>query len=89
MTDYRTGRAEPGAHQHAGGHGSRTWLMAAWCIPLLGIALVLSVTGVVGAGLVFAAVACMVMMALMMRGMDHGGGQAHDEHSGRDRAEFR
>lgn len=63
--------------QHAGhtdhvGHGRHGWLMIACCIPMLAIALALVVAGVVSPGLLFVAVACTAMMALMMRGMDHG-----------------
>jgi hypothetical protein len=49
-----------------GGHG---WMMIACCIPMLAIAVVLVATGVADAGFLFAAVACTVMMAMMMRGM--------------------
>ena len=86
MTDQHTHHAPGQPDQRHGGH---SWLMIACCIPMLVIAVALVVTGVAPAGLVFAAIACTVMMALMMRGMDHGGGQAHDEQAGRDRAEFR
>ena len=50
------------------------WLMVACCIPMLAVAIALVVTGVVGIGLIVAAVGCVAMMALMMRGMSHGGG---------------
>jgi hypothetical protein len=51
------------------GHG---WMMIACCIPMLVIAIVLLATGVVGVGFIAVAIACTAMMALMMRGMDHG-----------------
>lgn len=54
------------------GHGGHGWMMIACCIPMLGIAVVLVATGVVGVGFIAVAVACTAMMALMMRGMDHG-----------------
>jgi hypothetical protein len=61
----------PGARRESrGGHG---WKMIACCIPMLIIAIVLVATGVVGAGFIAVAIACTAMMALMMRGMDHGG----------------
>lgn len=67
------GVADTGAQHHAGhrGHG---WKMVACCIPMLVIALALVATGVVGAGFLVVALACTGMMALMMRGMDHGKG---------------
>ena len=77
MTDQHTHDAPAQPHE---GHGGHSWLMIACCIPMIVIAVALVVTGVAPAGLVFAAIACTVMMALMMRGMDHGG-EAHDQHS--------
>jgi hypothetical protein len=63
----------PGARRAArGGHG---WMMIACCIPMLVIAIVLVVTGVVGVGFIAIAIACTAMMALMMRGMDHSDGE--------------
>ena len=61
--------------QHAGppSRGGHSWMMIACCIPMLLIALVLVATGVVGVGFLFIAVACTVMMALMMGGSDHRG----------------
>lgn len=67
-------------HRH-GGHGL---MMIACCIPMLVVAVVLVATGVVSVSFLFFAVACTVMMALMMRGM-HGGGPdkpAKQDHSG-------
>jgi hypothetical protein len=61
--------------EHAGhSHGGHGWMMIACCIPMLVIAVVLVATGVAGVGFIFAAIACTLMMALMMRGM-HGGGE--------------
>lgn len=57
------------SHRH-GGHGL---MMIACCIPMLVIAVVLVVTGVVSAGFLFLAAVCTAMMALMMRGMPGGG----------------
>jgi hypothetical protein len=45
-------------------------MMVACCIPMLGIAIALVATGVVGVGVLFAAV---IAMAIMMRGMFGGG----------------
>ena len=59
---------------HGSGHRSHSWLMIACCIPMLLFAVVLVATGVARPGFIFAAFACMAMMALMMRGMDSGGG---------------
>jgi hypothetical protein len=50
-------------------------MMIACCIPMLVIAIVLVATGVVSASFLIFALACTAMMALMMRGMGHGGGQ--------------
>ena len=58
---------------HAGNPGGHGWMMIACCIPMLAIAGFLVATGVVSAGFLLVAVACTVMMALMMRGMSHGG----------------
>ncbi|MGW5723402.1 hypothetical protein ACWEVP_45050 [Amycolatopsis sp. NPDC003865] len=70
---------EPDQHQHPagsdhhGGHksGGHGWMMIACCIPMLVIAVVLLATGVVGVNFLIVAIACTVMMALMMRGMGH------------------
>jgi hypothetical protein len=68
----------PGPEQDPGqqntGHGGHQWMMMACCLPMLVIAVVLVATGVAGAGTIFGAVLCTVMMALMMRGMGHGEG---------------
>ena len=55
-------------------HGRHSWMMIACCIPMLVIAVVLVATGVLSAGFLVVAVGCTAMMALMMRGMGHGGG---------------
>ena len=76
-------------HEHAAGHnghgadsrGGHGWMMIACCIPMLLIAVLLVVTGAASVGFLGAAIACTVMMALMMRAMDSGG---HD-HPGPDR----
>lgn len=47
-----------------GGH--KHWLMLACCVPVVVIAIALVATGVVSAGLLVAAVACMAMMGAMM-----------------------
>ncbi len=60
-------------HGEHGGHGGHHWMMIACCIPMLAIAIVLVVTGVVGFGFIIIALACTAMMAMMMRGMSHGG----------------
>ena len=61
--------------EHGGGHGGhRHWMMIACCIPMLAIAIVLAATGVVGSGFILAALACTLMMAMMMVGMSHGDG---------------
>jgi hypothetical protein len=62
-----------GSHGH-GGHGGHGWMMIACCIPMLLIAVLLVATGAASPGFLVAAVGCTLMMALMMRGMGHGGG---------------
>jgi hypothetical protein len=61
-------------------HGGHGWMMIACCIPMLLIAVVLVTTGAAGVGFLGAAIACTVMMTLMMRGMDTDG---HDHRGGR------
>jgi hypothetical protein len=61
----------PQGMTHRGGHG---WMMIACSIPMLVIAVVLAATGVASPGFLFVAVGCTLMMALMMRGMSHNGG---------------
>ncbi len=66
--------------QH-GGHG-HSWMMIACCIPMLVIAGGLVAAGVVSPGFLLYAVGCTAIMALMMRGMNHGSGkQAGDDQS--------
>jgi hypothetical protein len=77
MNDKRltTSPANHDAHQAAGhqGHGGHSWMMIACCIPMLLIAVALVATGVASPSFILVAVACTVMMALMMGGMGHGG----------------
>ena len=72
MIDHPTEHVQPpppsGRRQRSGRHGL---MMIACCIPMLGIAILLVATGVVGAGFIFIAVGCTAMMAIMMRGMNH------------------
>lgn len=72
MTD-RT-RNLRGGDDSVAGHRGHGWMMIACCIPMIVIAVALVATGVVGAAFLFVAIACTVMMALMMRGIEHGGG---------------
>ncbi|MBF6557519.1 MAG: hypothetical protein IVW52_15425 [Acidimicrobiales bacterium] len=62
------------------GHGGHHWMMIACCIPMIIIVVALVAAGTIGVGWVLFAVLCVGMMALMMRGMDHG-----DSHNGPDR----
>ena len=55
-----------------GDHDSHGWMMTICCIPILVVAIALAATGVVGSGLIFAAIMCTVMMAMMMRMMSDG-----------------
>src|SRR5262249_59341109 len=61
-----------GPRPHAG-HG---WMMIVCCIPMLVIAVALVATGVANGGFLVASLGCAAMMALMMRGMGHGGGRS-------------
>ena len=73
MIDRKTPPSPSEEHvDHSGGRG-HSWMMIACCIPMLVIALVLVATGVVGVGFLLIAVACTVMMALMMGGTGHRG----------------
>jgi len=63
----------PPGDPKAGGHGGHSWMMMVCCIPMLVIAVALVATGVASVGFLFVAVMCTVMMAMMMRGMNHGG----------------
>lgn len=66
------------AHEgHETGHagrGGHHWMMIACCIPMIVIVLALVATGTISAGSIIFAVACVGMMALMMRAMGHGSG---------------
>ena len=65
------------SHDAHGGmtHAGHGWMMIACCIPMLVIAIALVATGVVGAGLIFGAVMCTAMMAMMMAMMPRGSGK--------------
>ncbi len=77
MTEQR--HAHAAGAQHSGrGHGGHSWMMIACCIPMLVIAIALVATGVASPGFLLAALACTAMMALMMRGMDHGRAPSDD-----------
>ena len=52
--------------------GRHGWMMIACCIPMIVIAIVLVASGVVRPGFLVYAIGCTAMMALMMRGMNHG-----------------
>ena len=73
MTDPRDTTSDVDRQERHAGHGAHGWLMVACCVPMLAIALALVVAGIAGPGFVVAAIGCTAMMALMMRGMDHGG----------------
>jgi hypothetical protein len=75
MSQLETPQSEE--HGHRSGHMGHGLMMIACCIPLLVIAIVLIATGVASASFLFAAIACTVMMgmmmAMMMGGMSRGG----------------
>jgi ABC-type dipeptide/oligopeptide/nickel transport system permease subunit len=66
-----TGLHSPHDSGSHGGHRGHGLMMIACCIPMLLIALALVATGVASFTILFVAVACTAMMAMMMRGM-HG-----------------
>lgn len=80
--------ARPQGMQHAPSHRGHGWMMIVCCIPMIVIAVALVVAGVVGPTFLLLAVACTAIMALMMRGMDHGGshqaGHDHATHGAHD-----
>ena len=49
-------------------------MMIACCIPMLAIAVILVATGAASPAFLLVAVGCTLMMAMMMGGMSHGGG---------------
>ncbi len=66
---------QPGGPAHgSGGHGGHGWMMIACCIPMLVIAIILVATGIASPAFLVIAVGCTLMMAMMMGGMSHGGG---------------
>ena len=65
-------RPERTEHEESSKQPRHSWLMIACCIPMVVIAVALVATGVVGTGFIVVALACTAMMAMMMRGMDHG-----------------
>lgn len=71
LHQHDSGAPEPtGDHDTGGGRRhSHGWLMIACCIPMLAIAVILVLTRVVDPVFLVVAVACTLMMALMMRGM--------------------
>lgn len=80
MASDHDGHQHPTANRTGGhgGHGGHGWMMIACCIPMLLIAVLLVATGAASVGFLGAAIACTVMMALMMRGMDHSGRDHRD-----------
>ena len=56
------------------GHAGHAWMMIACCIPMLVIAVVLVATGAVSPAFLVTVIGCTLMMAMMMRGLGHGGG---------------
>jgi hypothetical protein len=68
------GAGDHGSNARHGGHGGHGWMMIACCIPMLAIAVILVATGAASPTLLFGAIGCTLMMAMMMRGMSHGGG---------------
>lgn len=65
-------RIENGVQSKA--HGGHSWLHWLMCLPMLLIVGYQVLTGAVGGGSLFYALGCVAMMAVMMRVMNHGGG---------------
>jgi hypothetical protein len=65
--DRKEQHASPRAGR--GGNTGHGWMMMICCIPMIVLAIALVATGVASAGLLFSALACTVMMAMMMRMM--------------------
>ena len=80
---------DPGTGRKASQQGRHGWMMIACCVPMLVIGIVLVTAGVVRPRFLIFAVGCTAMMALMMRGMNHGGGDQeendHASHADHDR----
>lgn len=74
------GQGDQASHEGHGGRGHGL-MMIACCVPMIVIAIVLVATGVAGTGFIFSALACTVMMALMMGGHGHSGGGGKDGRS--------
>jgi hypothetical protein len=70
--DSRKPAGEPAQRPGKGGRG-HGWMMIACCIPMVAIAVILVATGTVSVSFLIAALACTVMMAMMMHRMNHGG----------------
>ncbi|HUY51910.1 MAG TPA: hypothetical protein VMV92_40455 [Streptosporangiaceae bacterium] len=69
-----TRQQAPGPVRRApGGHSGHGWMMIACCIPMLIIAVALVAAHVASIGFLAVTIACTAIMALMMRGMGHGG----------------
>ena len=75
MTSAHDLRPAGSSHESHEGHAGHGWMMIACCIPMLVIAVVLVASGVASVGFLFVAVLCTAMMAMMMRGMNHGEGK--------------
>lgn len=56
-----------------GAHAGHGWMMMLMCVPMVAIVAVLIATGVASLGLIFGAIMCVAMMAMMMRMMSGGG----------------
>jgi hypothetical protein len=69
MSQLQTSQSDQHARRGHIGHGL---LMIVCCIPILVIASVLVATGVASASFLFAAIACTMMMGMMMGGMSRG-----------------
>jgi hypothetical protein len=81
VPNRQPGTATPLQTGH-GAHGGHGWMMMICCIPMIVIAIVLVAAGVASPSFLLAAGACTAMMALMMRGMDHGAGHDHNREGG-------
>jgi hypothetical protein len=61
----------PGSEHEPNRRGHHSWMMVACCVPMVAIAVVLVALGAISIGFLLVVVACVALMALMMRGMSH------------------
>lgn len=76
-TPHRHEELPPQEREETTKHGHSRWMTIACCVPMLVIALALVLTGVLGYGFLIVAIACTLMMAVMMGGKSHASDGRH------------